>query len=99
MHHVPYCLLPGPDQPSPLRRLLGDDSMYMYVCVEGPAEQCPLGRIRGIKGAQGAGCAASSREELLQGQGDYVMGRAQLCLLLPSKATAALWTRPLAPKS
>lgn len=58
-----------------------------------------LGRIGGIKGAQGAGCPGRGREELLQEQGDYVMGRAQLCLLLPSKATAALWTQPLAPKS
>lgn len=40
---------------------------------------------------QGEGCS--------RGQGDYVMGRAQLCLPLPSKAAAALWTRPLAPKS
>lgn len=58
-----------------------------------------LGRIRGIKGAQGAGCPGSSSGELFQGQRDYVMGRTQLCLLPPSKATAALWTQPLAPKS
>lgn len=37
--------------------------------------------------------------KLFLGQGDYIMGRTQLCLLLPSKAIAALWTLPLAPKS
>lgn len=97
MHRGPHSLLPGADQPSPPPRSLRDDSMYVHVPVEGPVEQRPLGRIRGIKGAQGAGCSLSSTEELLQGQGGYVMGRTQLCLLLPGKATA-LWTQPLAAK-
>lgn len=81
-----------------LPRLLGDD--HIYVSVHGGAFRIlALGRIKGIKGAQGAGCPGSGRGKLLQEQGDYVMGKAQLCLLLPSKATAALWTQPLAPKS
>lgn len=52
MHRGPHSLLPGADQPSPPPRSLRDDSMYVHVRVEGPAEQRPLGRIR-IKGLRG----------------------------------------------
>lgn len=100
---ISKCILPCPTPTAlinlaVLPRLLRDD--HVYVCVHrGACRILALGRIKGIKGAQGAGCPGSGRGKLLQEQGDYVMGRAQLCLLLPSKATAALWTQPLAPKS
>ena len=46
----------------------------------------PLGRFRGIKGVQGAGCPGSGGEGvLLQERGVYITGRAQLCLLLPTR--------------
>ena len=52
----------------------------------GASEYWPLGRIRGIKGVQGAGCPGSGGEGvLLQERGVYITGRAQLCLLLPTR--------------
>lgn len=102
---ISKCIVPRPTPPhqpsvnlAVLPRLLRDD--HVHVCVHGGACRIlALGRIKGIKGALGAGCPGSGRGKLLQKQGCYVMGRTQLCLLLPSKATAALWTQPLAPKS
>lgn len=52
----------------------------------GASEYWPLGRIRGIKEIQGAGCPGSAGEGvLLQERGDYITGRAQLCPLLPTR--------------
>lgn len=53
---------------------------------DGASEHWPLGRIRGIKGVQGAGCPGTGGEGvLLQEQEDYIMGKAQLCPLLPTR--------------
>ena len=53
---------------------------------DGASECWPLGRIRGIKGVQGAGCPGTGGEGvLLQEQEDYIMGKAQLCPLLPTR--------------
>lgn len=76
------------------------DSMYACVCGGACSILGPWGGLGALKGLRGQeGCPGSGSGKLLQGQGDYVMVRAQLCLMLPSKTTAALRTQLLAPKS
>lgn len=99
IHHTSPCPLPPPLIYPVLPRPLRDD-FYVYVSAWwGLQNTGPWGGLGTLRGSGGRMSWEWWGGVALQAQGDYVTGRAQLCLLLPSKAAAALWAQPLAPES